>query len=515
MKKMENNDTNGNGADKRGRLDEFLSQWRQIKISRRKVRNLIVGLSAVLVLIAVLTVVIKPSGGRGEEQPQETIVEEPKLMYGIEYERYRMEEKQVQSGETLSHMLDGYGLGQARINRIAEEGGTLLNARSINAGNKYVLFFESDSLGQEQLAHFVYEKNITDYVVFSFNGDEIAVEAGQKEVDIVRRKVTAAISSSLWNCIVEHDLPYALSCEMEDIYGWSVDFFALQEQDSFTVIYDEKYIDTLRVGIGRIWGAEFHHGGKTYYAIPFEQNDKISYWDENGNSLRKQLLKAPLKFTRISSKFSLSRMHPVLKIRRPHLGVDYAAPAGTPVVAIADGVVTRKGWDSGGGGNTLRLRHANNLESAYLHLKGYAKGISVGTRVSQGQLIGYVGSTGLSTGPHLDFRLYKGGTAIDPLKAPSEPTEPIKAENKAWFNSVKDRVLAELRGDVAETDKIMAADLESFVAAPDSLMLQAATETEQMTVVSDDVSDVVDEAEGEEEAEDAQKKSRKRRKNRT
>ncbi|MBR6830632.1 MAG: M23 family metallopeptidase [Tidjanibacter sp.] len=202
--------------------------------------------------------------------------------------------------------------------------------------------------------------------------------------------------------------------------------------------------------------------------------------------MRKQLLKAPLKFTRISSKFSRSRLHPVLKIRRPHLGVDYAAPSGTPVVAIADGVVTRKGWDSGGGGNTLRLRHANNLESAYLHLKGYAKGISVGTRVSQGQLIGYVGSTGMSTGPHLDFRLYKGGTAIDPLKAPSEPTEPVKQENMEWFNSVKDRVLAELQGEVAEGDKIMAEDLENFVIQTDTLTVEtevlAVEQTEEESV---------------------------------
>lgn len=469
---MENNNNDNN--KRKSELAELIAYLRHMKFDKRKVRNLIVALSGVLVVIAVLVVATGNSGGdrRVAQEEQEVVVEEPKLMYGIEYEQYQMEEKHVESGHTLSHMLDGYGLGQARINQVAEADKEIFNARSIKAGNKYVLFFNTDSLGQRQLAHFVYEKNVTDYVVVSFNESDISVVAGEKDVDIVRRKVTADISSSLWNCIVEHDLPYALSCEMEDIYGWSVDFFALQEQDSFTVIYDEKYIDTLRVGIGRIWGAQFLHGGKTYYAIPFEQDGKISYWDENGKSLRKQLLKAPLKFTRISSKFSRSRLHPVLKIRRPHLGVDYAAPSGTPVVAIADGVVTRKGWDSGGGGNTLRLRHANNLESAYLHLKGYAKGISVGTRVSQGQLIGYVGSTGMSTGPHLDFRLYKGGTAIDPLKAPSEPTEPVKQENMEWFNSVKDRVLAELQGEVAEGDKIMAEDLENFVIQTDTLTVE-------------------------------------------
>ncbi len=458
---MDNNET-GNGKRERLSLVDVL---KRIRFTRRGVRTLCLCVSGILVLIAVLTLTSHRS------LPADSAVEEPgepKMMYGIEYEQYEVEEKEVQSGETLSHMLEGYGVGQARINELAESAREVLNVRNINAGNKYVLFFDTDSLGSRRLAYFVYEKNVTDFVVVSFLGDEITATAGQKDIDIVRRKVTADISSSLWNCIVEHDLPYALSCEMEDVFGWSVDFFSLQDTDEFTVIYDEKYIDTLRVGIGRIWGAAFTHNGKVYYAIPFEQDGKISYWDENGNSLRKQLLKAPLKYTRISSRFSRSRLHPVLKIRRPHLGVDYAAPAGTPVVAIADGVVTKRGWDSGGGGNTLKLKHANNLQSAYLHLKGFAKGISVGSHVSQGQVIGYVGSTGLSTGPHLDFRLYKGGTAIDPLKAPSEPTEPIKAESREWFNSIRERVMAELAGEVDDSMKIELADLESFNPQPDS-----------------------------------------------
>ena len=171
------------------------------------------------------------------------------------------------------------------------------------------------------------------------------------------------------------------------------------------------------------------------------------------------MLKAPVKFTRISSKFSNARLHPIYRVYRPHHGVDYAAPAGTPVVAIADGTVIRRGWDNGGGGNYVRIRHANNLESAYLHLRGFASGIAVGTHVSQGQVIGYVGSTGASTGPHLDFRLYKGGTAIDPLKAPSEPVEPISAANKAAFEAIRDRVMAELAGPVADSVRITRADL--------------------------------------------------------
>ena len=175
--------------------------------------------------------------------------------------------------------------------------------------------------------------------------------------------------------------------------------------------------------------------------------------------MRKQFLKAPLKFTRISSKFNPNRLHPIYKVRRPHLGVDYAAPSGTPVVAIADGTVTAKYWDKNGGGNVLKLKHTNGYTSSYLHLKGYAKGIKVGSRVSQGQTICYVGNTGASTGPHLDFRVYKNGKAIDPLKIPSNPVEPIKKANVEAFNNIKAKVVAELSGEVAPEDRISNYDL--------------------------------------------------------
>jgi murein DD-endopeptidase MepM/ murein hydrolase activator NlpD len=232
---------------------------------------------------------------------------------------------------------------------------------------------------------------------------------------------------------------------MEEIYQWTVDFFGIQKGDNFTVIYDEKLIDSTHVGIGRIWGAKFNHAGKEVYAIPFKQGDKIQYWEYDGASLRKQLLKAPLKFSRISSGFSYSRLHPVHRVYRAHTGVDYAAPKGTPVRAVADGVVTFKGW-GGGGGNTLKIKHAGNLVTGYLHLSKFAAGINKGSRVSQGQLIGYVGSTGTSTGPHLDYRIWKNGTPINPLKVPQEPAEPIKKENMAAFEILRERIVAELNG---------------------------------------------------------------------
>lgn len=258
-------------------------------------------------------------------------------------------------------------------------------------------------------------------------------------------------------------MPASLAAEMEDIYQSTISFFSIQKGDNFTVIYDERYIDTLPAGIGRIWGAKFNYGGKTYYAIPFRQGNKIAYWDQDGNSLRKLMLITPLKYTRISSRFTYSRLHPIYKTYRAHTGVDFAAPKGTPVHAVADGTVIFKGW-GGGGGNTLKIKHNNGFMTGYLHLSGYAKGIRQGSRVSQGQLIGYVGSTGASTGPHLDYRVWRNGKPIDPLKIPQEPGEPIHKANRAAYEYVRDRIMAELDGEVKEEDKIT--QLDSIVLTP-------------------------------------------------
>ena len=380
------------------------------------------------------------------EQKKENIV------FGINADNYTLERKTVERGDSWSKILGEYGIGTQKVLRLDQLTKDICPLRTIRAGSHYTAFTRQDSTAVN-LDYLVYEKNLVDYVVFAFVGDSVAVREGQREVEIRRKKSTAVISSSLWGAIMEAQLPYSLASEMEDIYQWTVDFFGIQEGDRFTVIYDEKFIDTLSVGIGRVWGAKFTHRGKDIYAIPFEQGGRLQYWEEDGGSLRKQLLKAPLKFTRISSKFSHARHHPVLKKYRPHHGVDYAAPMGTPVRAVADGTVTKKSYDKAAG-NMLKIKHPGNLSSGYLHLRGFAKGIKVGARVSQGQVIGYVGSTGRSTGPHLDFRLWKGSTPINPLKVPQKPTEPISKDNKERFDKVKERIMAELNGEVPDSMKV-------------------------------------------------------------
>ncbi len=398
------------------------------------------------ILAATIVVLFPACSSKEVEQKKENI------LFGINADNYNIERHTVERGDSWSKILGSYGIGTQKVLRLDQLTKNICPLRTIRAGSHYTTFTRRDSTSTH-LDHLVYEKNIVDYVVFSFVGDSVAVREGQREVEIRRKKSSATISTSLWGAIMEAELPYSLASEMEDIYQWTVDFFGIQQGDCFTVIYDEKFIDTLSVGVGRIWGAKFTHRGKDIYAIPFEQGGKLQYWEEDGGSLRKQLLKAPLKFTRISSKFSHARFHPVLKKYRPHHGVDYAAPVGTPVRAVADGTVTKKSYDKAAG-NMLKIKHPGNLSSGYLHLRGFAKGIKVGARVSQGQIIGYVGSTGRSTGPHLDFRLWKGSTPINPLKVPQKPSEPISKDNRERFEWVRTHVMAELNGEVPDSMKI-------------------------------------------------------------
>lgn len=396
--------------------------------------------------------------GRTAEQASEQEPEAPRnLLYGIDADEYRIEKGEVNPGQTLGGILGSYGVTARQINRLDRAAREVFPLRNIRAGHPYTVFIHEDSLNTPHVDYLAYERSVSEYVVFGFHGDSVSVVPGQKEYQIRRCKKTATIESSLWGAIMREDMPYALAAELEDIYQWSIDFFGIQPGDYFTVVYDQRSIDSTRAGIGRIWGAKFNHGGKDYYAIPFRQDGRITYWEYDGGSLRKQLLKAPLKYSRISSKFTNARYHPIYKVYRPHHGVDYAAPKGTHVHAVADGVVTFKGW-GGGGGNTLKIKHPGNLVTGYLHLSGFAKGIQQGTHVTQGQLIGYVGSTGASTGPHLDYRIWKNGTPINPLTIPSEPAVPISQENRAAFEYVRDRIVAELNGEVAEEERITQLD---------------------------------------------------------
>lgn len=362
--------------------------------------------------------------------------------YGLPVDRYEIERGEIESGETFSRLLNQrYDVNIAIVNRLIALSKGKFELRDIRAGHTYTAFLAPDS--SRALCYLVYERNKTDYVTFALC-DSLYVRVDSKETVSEERYAEGVINSSLSATIAEQGLPYDLGDRMAKIYQSVIEFFALQKGDRFRVLYEEQYIDTTSIGVGTIYGVEFIHAGKSYWAYRFYQDNEWGYWDDKGVNLKQSMLKAPLSFSaRVTSKFG-TRIHPIKRIRRQHNGVDYACPVGTPVHAVASGVVIKRGWDAGGGGNRIWIKHAQGYESAYLHLSRFA--VQQGQRVAQGQVIGYSGNTGASTGPHLDYRLRKNGKYINPLTNTSQPSTPIRSANKEAFEQVKRDVRKVMEG---------------------------------------------------------------------
>lgn len=359
-------------------------------------------------------------------------------LFGIPSDSFNLISGHIRPNGFLSNILLEHGISMQEIDQLVRNSESVFDVKTIRAGNNYTLFCNTDSTAR--LRYLVYEHDLTTCYVFSFN-DSLNITPYKKEIRKIIRYSIGTIETSLWESIIEGGLHPTLVNELSDIFAWTVDFFGLQKGDSFKVIYEEMFIDDESLGAGRIYGARFTWAGKTITAIPFIQDGKETFFDVEGNSLRKAFLKAPLRFSRISSRFSSSRLHPILRIRRPHYGVDYAAPVGTPVHTIGDGRVTSAGTENGAG-KMVRIVHNSVYSTAYLHLSRFGPGIHKGAFVNQGDIIGYVGSTGLSTGPHLDFRIYQNGSPVDPLKVDAPPVEPVSGENLERFEKNKTVVLS-------------------------------------------------------------------------
>jgi murein DD-endopeptidase MepM/ murein hydrolase activator NlpD len=400
------------------------------------------------ILLTIATIILLVKCTNSNTQPineggpvHEIIDEEPiHLEYGLAVDSFQIEDGRVKRNQNLSHILIPYGVTPKAIDKIAHIKEPF-DVRKIRAGNNYKLFFSKDSL--KALQYFVYEHTLTEYVVIKLT-DSIEIIMGEKPTSIEKKMASGTINSNLWDAMIDNNINPMMSIELSEIYAWSIDFFGLQKGDKFYVIYEERFLDTVSAGIERIHAALFNHQNEDFYAIYFVQDERGSYFDDKGGSLRRAFLKAPLKYSRISSRFSKSRMHPVLKIRRPHSGVDYAAPEGTPVYSVGDGFIIKKGYQKKGAGNYVKIKHNSVYTTQYAHLKGFAKGLKTGDHVAQGQLIGYVGKTGYATGPHLDFRFFKNGEAVDPLKVDAPPVEPIKKINKEEYEKIKDDFMHQL-----------------------------------------------------------------------
>lgn len=362
--------------------------------------------------------------------------------YNICVDSLDVTEYQLKNGDNPAVIFARLGFSAAMADSITRGAAAVLDPTKLRAGMQYFTFTSLDSLAA--VRYLAFAKSLTDFAVIDLTGDSIRAYEFSKPVTLKRKYVEGTLNTSLWNQLKASGADPLLALKISDVYAWQIDFFDIKDGDAFRVLYDEAYIDdTTALHIASIEGAVFTHQGKDYVAIPFMQDSISEYFDEEGHSLRKAFLKAPLDFFRITSRFSNARFHPILKRYRAHHGVDYAAPVGTKVRSIGAGTVIAKGYQ-GGGGNFLKIKHNSVYTTTYMHLSRFAKGIQVGSRVQQGEVVAYVGSTGLSTGPHLDFRVYKNGQPINPLEMEAPPSLPVKPELRDSFAIVKQRVLAEM-----------------------------------------------------------------------
>ena len=394
--------------------------------------------SAIISLVASALFLCCACGGDSDKSAQtaETApVEVEDIVYPMGFcpDSLSVVEGVVKKGQFFSTLLEQYGVGASESYALTNACKSVFDVRSLRVGNAYEAYLTEN----DELRYLVYERDRLHSIVFDCE-PPYGAWVYEKPITFVDRYADVTISSSLWNDMVEADVSPLLIITLSDIYAWTVDFFGLQKGDRFRVLYQEKLCDGEVVAVDTVKYAVFSHGSTEFPAIMFDQKDGGNiWWNEKGESMRKAFLKAPLQYSRISSGFTYSRKHPVTRKVQPHTGVDYAAPTGTPVMTIGDGVVTSVKYE-GAGGNTVRIRHNSVYSTAYLHLSKYAKGLKAGQRVRQGEVIGYVGSTGRSTGPHLDFRVWKNGTPINPLKMESPPAEPIKTENKSAFEQARE-----------------------------------------------------------------------------
>jgi len=380
--------------------------------------------------------IIKELAKQGEVK-----IPEPVLLFNLPMDSFNIVPGKIRSGQNLSDILMTKGIPMTKIDEISKKSILTFDLRKMKINNSYYFFMNKKETSK--VDYFIYEISPVDYVVYDLS-DSLRIYKEKKPIVTQIKTASGVITSSLWNTMKAQALDPMLAMDLSEIYAWSIDFFGIQKGDKFRVIYEENFVFGKSIGIGRIFASQFVHANEDFYAFRFTQNNEESYFDNKGKSLKKAFLKAPLTFNRISSVFSASRFHPVLKIYRPHFGVDYAAPTGTPVVSISDGTVIAKGYQAAGGGNFLKIKHNSAYTTSYMHLSKFGAGIATGVRVHQGQLIGYVGATGLASGPHLDFRVFLNGDAVDPLKVKSPPTEPIMEKNLKSYTIHCDSMMTKL-----------------------------------------------------------------------
>lgn len=376
------------------------------------------------------------SCGEDEIKPQNLsaiIEKKPDIKeYGYILKDYVVVKDTVRSGDSFGQILFNNNIGYGTIQKITDSVKNVFDTRLIRVGKPYMLLKSKDSLEQAQV--FIYEQNSVDYVVLDFQ-DKLKAEAKQKPVAIIERVASGAIDSNLSTTFDQLGVNVNVAYGMADIYAWTIDFFRLDPGDKFKVVFTEKYVnDTIYAGFDQIKACWFEHKGRPIYAFRFENDSlpgKIDFYDENANNLRRAFLKGPLKFNRVSSSYNLKRRIAYYGNKiRPHKGTDFAGSVGTPIMATADGTIV-KSERRGGNGNYVKIKHNSTYETQYLHMNKRA--VKVGDYVRQGDVIGTIGMTGNTSGPHVCYRFWKNGKQVDPFKEELPDSKPLKESLKEQY----------------------------------------------------------------------------------
>lgn len=378
-----------------------------------------------------------------EHQEDSIVIEN--LEFGFNLDSFMVYQGQIKRNQFLADILLPHNVSYPEIEKVVQSAKDVFDVRKINEGKRYTLLCRRDSV--EKAAYFIYQPDLVNYVVYELC-DSMRVYRGLKSVETREKTFEGEINSSLYVTLDDGGAPTELALQLASLYAWTIDFYRIQKGDRVKIIYEENYVGDDRAGLGNIIAANFEHSNRDFYAFCFAQDSIPDFFDEEGNSLRKAFLKMPLKYGRLTSGFTKRRFHPVQKRFKAHLGTDYAAPTGTPIMAVGDGVVIESTFKKYNG-HYVKIRHNSTYTTQYLHMS--KRMVKAGEYVQQGETIGLVGSTGLATGPHVCFRFWKNGDQVDHRREEFPPSEPILPENSTRFQQHVDSLKPMVRFEITET----------------------------------------------------------------
>jgi len=360
--------------------------------------------------------------------------------YNLDVEGMSLVRDTIGTNETLSDILLPHKVSQQMVNEIEKKSVNVFPIRKFRADDELFIYSKPDSINP--VKYIVYVQDPINYVVFDLR-KKIDILKKQRPVTVKEVIASGVIKNSLFQTLAEKNIDERIAGKLADIYECEIDFFHIQPSDSFKVFYEQMFVEGKPVGSGKIKAANFYYHKENFYAFYYDKEKEGAYFDEKGNSLRRGFLKAPLKFSHITSRYSMNRFHPILHRNKAHLGTDFAAPIGTPIMTTGSGTVLEASY-TGGNGNYVKVKHSSTYTTQYLHMSRFAKGIHRGVSVKQGQIIGYVGMTGLATGPHVCYRFWKNGMQVDPMREKFITLNPISKKNKPDFEMVKETWLKKL-----------------------------------------------------------------------